>query len=194
MATLLHIAASPRAEASHSRRATQEPISERQGHESALTVVLCYLAAEPVPHPTACLADTSLTAPPKRNDAQRAVLAPSETLTNELDAADVVLAFTPTHNFTASLLKSRINHVVRRHRTYRSTVNGEIGLLRGRPVRVLIACGRALGSAPPPREDLATPYLRYVLETIRLKDVPVIALENCNRRAPGGKPRDRHEH
>ena len=60
MATLLHIAASPRAEASHSRRATQEPISERQGHESALTVVLCYLAAEPVPHPTACFADSSL--------------------------------------------------------------------------------------------------------------------------------------
>jgi FMN-dependent NADH-azoreductase len=185
VATLLHIAASPRADASQSRRAAQKVIAGLRGREPAWTVVLRDLAAGPIPHLTAFFMQADSTAPAQRSEAQRAALSLSETLIHELDTADAVLVSMPMHNFTVpSVLKSWIDHVVRRDRTFRSTVDGKVGLLRDRPVCVLMACGGAIEGTCAAQEDWATPYLRYVLRTIGLTDVQVIALENCNRGAP----------
>lgn len=118
----------------------------------------------------------------KRDMAHRLTLALSEALIEEIDAADAVLLSTPMHNFAVpSVLKSWIDHVVRPNRTFRSTGNGKVGLLRDRPVFVLLACGGALGSGSSPQADWATPYLRHVFETIGLRNFQAFALENCNR-------------
>ena len=96
--------------------------------------------------------------PDRRSDAQCAALALSDALIDELDAADFVLLSTPMHNFMVpSVLKAWLDHVVRPRRTFGLTATGKIGWLRDRPVRVLLACGGAVGEEPAGQADFATP-------------------------------------
>ncbi len=185
MATLLHIAVSPRAGASHSRQAADELVQGVKARTPELSVVLRDLAETPVPHVSAAFVNASLTAASQRDTADHQALALSEALIGELDAADAVLLPTPMHNFAVpSVLKSWIDHVVRPDRTFQSTSNGKVGLLRDRPVCVLLACGGALTSGSAPQTDWATPYLRHVFEIIGLRNFQAFALENCNRPLP----------
>jgi FMN-dependent NADH-azoreductase len=182
MATLLHVAVSPRAGASHSRQAADELIQGVKARTSELSVVLRDLAETVVPHVSAAFVSASLTAASQRDKDHHQALALSEALIDELDAADAILLSTPLHNFAVpSVLKSWIDHVVRPDRTFRSTGSGKVGLLRDRPICVLLACGGALGRGSSPQTDWATPYLRHVFETIGLRNFQAFALENCNR-------------
>lgn len=62
------------------------------------------------------------------------------------------------HNFTIpSVLKAWIDQVVRPGRTFQSTPQGKQGLLRDRPVQVVLACGGSLTPGTPRQEDWATP-------------------------------------
>ena len=63
-----------------------------------------------------------------------AAFAASEALISELEASDALLLTTPMHNFTVpAVLKLWLDQVVRFGRTFRSTPEGKIGLLRDRP-------------------------------------------------------------
>jgi FMN-dependent NADH-azoreductase len=182
MKTLLHISVSPRGELSHSRRAGQAVVLRLCAQRPTLRVIERDLGRNPVVHPDARFVEASLMPPQQRCDTQHAALALSEELIDELDAADFVLLSTPMHNFMVpSVLKAWLDHVVRVHRTFRITPNGKLGLLRNRPVRVLLACGGALGDAPAGQTDFATPYLRYLFETIGVTDVQVLPLDSLNR-------------
>jgi FMN-dependent NADH-azoreductase len=183
MTTVLHIAASPRIGASHSRRAAQTALRYWQSFDPRLVVVHRDLAIHPVPHPDECFVQASLNASSGQlDDMQRDALAASDTMIGELDAADMVLISTPMHTFfVPSSLKAWIDHVVRPGRTFRSTPQGKVGLLRDRPVRVVMACGGSLGTGPGQQENWATPYLLHMFKTIGILDVEVFALENCNR-------------
>lgn len=182
MATLLHIAVSPRAGASNSRQAADKLVQAVKARTSELSVVLRDLAETAVPDVSAAFVSASLTAALQRDKAHHLALALSEVLIGELDAADAVLLSIPLHDFAVpSVLKSWIDHVVRPDRTFRSTGNGKVGLLRDRPVCVLLACGGALGSGSSPQTDWATPYLRHVFETVGLRNFQAFAFENCNR-------------
>ena len=69
-------------------------------------------------------------------------LATSEALIGELEACDAVVIGTPMNNYTVpATLKAWIDQIVRIHRTFRSTPQGKVGLLRDRPVYVVIASG-----------------------------------------------------
>ncbi|TFW03194.1 FMN-dependent NADH-azoreductase [Oxalobacteraceae bacterium OM1] len=183
MKALLHIAASPRIEASHSRHAAQTAIHYWRSLDPKLVVIHRDLAIDPVPHPDACFVQATLNASSGHLDEmQRKSLAMSDTMIGELDAADMVLISTPMHNFfVPSNLKAWLDYVVRPGRTFRSKPQGKVGLLRDRPVRVLMACGGSLGKGAGQKEDWATPYLRHMFKTIGILDVEVFALENCNR-------------
>ncbi len=182
MTMLLHITVSPRGELSHSRRAGQAAVLRLLAQHSALTLIERDLGRNPVAHPDARFVEASLMPPDQRSDAQCAALALSDELIDELDAADFVLLSTPMHNFMVpSVLKAWLDHVVRPRRTFRITPMGKIGLLRNRPVRVLMTCGGAMGGEPTGQVDFATPYLRYVFATIGITDLQVLPLENFNR-------------
>ncbi|MHB2008824.1 MAG: FMN-dependent NADH-azoreductase [Acidobacteriaceae bacterium] len=184
MTTLLHIIASARGESSHSRRAGQAMAQALLTQRPSLTLIERDLGHRPVPHPDARFVEASLMPEDQRSDAQHAALMLSETLIDELDAADFVVLSTPMHNFTVpSVLKAWLDHIVRPRRTFRITAAGKIGLLRDRPVRALLACGGALGDAAAGQIDFATPYLRYVFATIGITDLQVLPLENLNRGA-----------
>lgn len=182
MTVLLHIIASVRGELSHSRRAGQAAVLRLLTLYPALAVIERDLGRDPVAHPDARFVEASLMPPDRRSDAQCAALALSDALIDELDAADFVLLSTPMHNFMVpSVLKAWLDHVVRPRRTFGLTATGKIGWLRDRPVRVLLACGGAVGEEPAGQADFATPYLRYVFQTIGITDLQVLPLENLNR-------------
>src|SRR4051794_7602866 len=66
-------------------------------------------------------------------DRRHPALAASETLIQELEAADAVVIATPMHNFTVpAVLKAWVDQVVRIHRTFASTAEGKRGLLADR--------------------------------------------------------------
>jgi FMN-dependent NADH-azoreductase len=185
MSVLLHISASPRGLASHSRRVARQFIGHLQTMDGPpLQIVERDLAAQPLPYPDCSFVDAMLTPEMQRTAEQTQALALSERLIAELECADTLLIDTPMHNFTVpAALKAWIDHVVRIGRSFRSTREGKVGLLRDRPVFIVIACG---GPVPEPptatgQVDFLTPYLRYVLATIGLRNVSVLRLTGLSR-------------
>jgi FMN-dependent NADH-azoreductase len=181
MGVLLHVSASPRGAASHSRRIGRAFIGRLREAEN-MRVIERDLSLHPLPHPDQAFADASLMAAADRGAAESGALTLSETLIAELETADLVMIDTPMHNFTLpSALKSWIDHVVRAGRTFASTADGKVGLLRDRPVLVVITCGGRFSDTRTGQTDFLTPYLRYVLATMGLCDVSTLRLENLCR-------------
>ncbi|MDR3519085.1 MAG: NAD(P)H-dependent oxidoreductase [Azospirillaceae bacterium] len=178
MPILLHILASPRGETSHSRRIGRALVS----HLKDVVVVTRDLALQPLPHPDRDFVEASLMAESERGDRQKAALALSERLIAELEDADLIVIDTPMHNFTVpSVLKAWIDQVIRPHRTFRTSPEGKIGLLRNRPVFLVVCCGGSCADGGAAQSDFLTPYLRHALATIGLRDLSVLRLEGLNR-------------
>jgi FMN-dependent NADH-azoreductase len=146
-------------------------------------------------YPAACVIERDLVAmPPSFVDAGFATgilvpppdfgmpaLASSEALIAELEASDAVVIGTPMSNYTVpATLKAWIDQIVRIHRTFRSTPQGKVGMLRDRPVYVVIASGGYFtGPSPsgiPAQPDFLTTYLRAIFGTIGITDLQFIAL------------------
>lgn len=184
MATLLHVTVSPREEASHSRRIGRVLIESLGAAGLGIRVVERDLARLPPPHLDKNFVEASLMPQTERRPAHVEALAFSETLIGELEAAAIIVISTPMHNFTVpSALKGWIDHVVRPHRTFQSTTKGKVGLLRNRPILVVVACGGSFNDDPFGQIDFLTPYLRYVFGIIGISNVEVLRLERLNQGA-----------
>jgi FMN-dependent NADH-azoreductase len=177
MTTILQILTSPRAN-SHSRRLARDVTARIVAARPGARVIERDLAADPPPHPEIDLYEAILS--PSPDDDPRFAL--SERLIAELEAADFVVIGTPMNNFTVpSTLKAWVDHIVRIRRTFRSTPEGKIGMLRDRPVIVVSAHGGFRGDTPPGQPDFLTPYLRTIFETIGISTVEFVALEGLAR-------------
>ena len=153
MTSILQILVSPR-EGSVSRRIARDIVARIAERRPGVQVVERDLAADPPPHPDCDLYEAILS--PTPDDDPR--FAFSERLITELEAADIVVIGTPMNNFSApSTLKAWIDHIVRIRRTFRSTPEGKLGLLRNRPVIVVSAHGGYCGNEPPGQPDFLTP-------------------------------------
>jgi FMN-dependent NADH-azoreductase len=121
--------------------------------------------------------------PDKRTREQRQVLALSETLIDELVAADIIVIGAPMYNYTISApLKAWIDQIVRPGRTVAYGPGGPKGLLTGKKVFVLTARGGAYSNGSlRARYDYQEPYLRMILAYIGLTDVTFIHAENQQR-------------
>ncbi|MBD1549245.1 FMN-dependent NADH-azoreductase [Roseibium aggregatum] len=179
--TLLHISASPREALSHSRKIGQMLV-DRLCAETGLEVTRRDLAQTPPPWPDGRFAEASLCPDDQRTKRHRRDLEISESLIAELEAADALVIDSPMHNFTVpATFKAWIDLVVRPNRTFRGTPAGKVGLLADRPVVLVMASGGPVGEAPPAQTDFLTPYLRYVLATIGLRDLSTICLDSLRR-------------
>ncbi len=180
MGRLLHISTSPRGEASLSRRVARDFGAALRQSLEGLETIERDLAARPIPHPDRAFAAANLTPESERTEADRHAQALSEELIVELESADLVIISSPMHNFTVpSSLKAWLDHVVRPGRTFQSTATGKIGLLKDRPVFVIVACGGPFSDGQ--QTDFFSPYLRYVLGTVGLNSVEMLRLEELNR-------------
>ncbi|MFB9126799.1 flavodoxin family protein [Paraburkholderia dipogonis] len=174
---ILLINASPHGEASHGYRLADEIVGMLHGHAapaaSAITVVERDLAAAPLP-PIArdyARAVTSRTPDTAHFDV-------SEQLIGEIETTDALIINTPMHNFTVpAALKLWIDYTLRIHRTFASTPDGKVGLMRDRPTIVIVGSGGVHSGERARQPDFLTPYLRYALGSIGIHSVQFLLLQ-----------------
>ena len=185
MANLLVIESSPRS-ASVSGSVAKEYVTEWQRKHPTGKVVRRNVATSPAPFVTEQWIAAAYTPVENRTKEQKQILAVSETLIDELEAADAVVLAVPMHNFGVSAqLKTWIDQVVRVGRTFSYSAQGPQGLLdENKKVVVIVARGGAYsGESPYAFLDQQEPYLRTVLGFIGLKNVQFVYAENQARGA-----------
>lgn len=178
MTTILQILVSPRPQ-SASRLIAREVVARLVAREPGARIIDRDLARDPPPHPDLALYNAILTPEigPEHPD-----FALSEELIGELEAADWVVIGTPMNNFTVpSTLKAWIDHIVRIRRTFRSTPQGKVGMLRDTPVIVVTAHGGYIGGTPAYQPDFLTPYLTAIFETIGMPRIEFVPLQGVTR-------------
>ncbi len=120
----------------------------------------------------------NLTPPDERTQIQKDVLSDSDKLVEELDAADIVVITAPIYNFSIpAALKMWIDMVCRARLTFRYTENGPQGMLRDRPVYLVMASGGVPFGSPV---DFASDYMKHIMGFIGIQDVRNIFAERTN--------------
>lgn len=171
---VLQINASARRAGSITRDLTAEIVARVEGAE----VLNRDLGQTPVDQITEDWVGASFTPPTERTSAQIDMLSLSDTLVDELVAADTIVVGLPMYNFTVpASLKAWIDQVARPGRTFNYTDEGPVGLLNGK--RVIIAM--ATGGVPHGSDmDFATHYLKMFFGFLGITDVSVIAADGAN--------------
>ncbi len=181
MQTILFVTVSPKGPAAISSAFGLEVLARLRERHPNVVVECRDLAVTPPPFVGGAFA-RAISTPGD----DRAAFADSEVLIGELERADAVVLATPMHNYTVpAVLKAWIDQVVRIHRSFASTPGGKVGLLRDRPVYVVIASGGWFSGPSPSgasaQPDFLTPYLRAVLGTIGLRQMHFLTLEGVTR-------------
>jgi FMN-dependent NADH-azoreductase len=165
MKTLLSIRTSLYGADGTSSRLAERFITEWLQRHPGGRVITRDLAAQPVPHLTAEEFRAFGAQPEARTPQQRAAVAYSDVLIDELASADTVVLAVPMYNFSVpSTLRAYFDHVARAGVTFRYTSAGPEGLLKGRQAYVFIT----RGGIYPEAADTQTPYLRQFLGFIGL--------------------------
>jgi len=167
MTRILHIDASARHAGSRSRSLSGEIVRRLR----PATVTRRDLA-DGIPLIDEAWVGAAFTPAEDRSAGQRAALAVSDALVDELTAADTLVIGTPIYNFAVpGALKAWIDQVARVGRTFRYTADGPVGLLEGKRAIVVVASGGTeLGS----QIDFASGYLRHILGFIGIDDVTFV--------------------
>lgn len=174
MAKLLVVETSPRGDHSVSRRMTHRFVEHwRTAHPDG-TMVIRDLASTPLTFVDGEWLQAYFTAVDQQSPEMQQVLRLSDELVAELLAADEIVIATPVYNYNVpAALKAWIDHIVRKGLTL--GFDGK-GLVTGRKATVLIASGGVYTEGSLIRDrDIATKYLRLVLDVIGINDVTVVA-------------------
>ena len=173
---ILHVTSSGRGSVSYSNRVAANVLNELTARNPGATVTVRDLARDPLPHIGDDFVAATRSAAGPQTGEQRALLARSDELVDELLAADVIVIAAPMINFTIpSNLKAWIDYVARAGRTFRYSEKGPEGLVTGKQVIIVPARGGiyAAGNAM----DFQVPYLKSVLGFLGMTDVEVLEVE-----------------
>lgn len=121
---------------------------------------------------------TALRATEDLSQEQQAVVELSDTLIEEVKAADTLVIAAPMYNFTIpTQLKNWIDLIARAGVTFKYTENGVQGLIEGKNAIVITTRGGIHKDSPT---DNVTPYLRTVLGFVGITDVEFVYAEALN--------------
>ncbi|PFG56088.1 FMN-dependent NADH-azoreductase [Vibrio sp. ES.051] len=135
------------------------------------------LAANPLPVLDFAVA-TALRATEDLSQEQQAVVDLSDTLIEEVKAADTLVIAAPMYNFTIpTQLKNWIDLIARAGVTFKYTESGVQGLIEGKKAIVITTRG---GIHKGSSTDNITPYLRTVLGFVGITDIEFIYAEALN--------------
>lgn len=171
MQTILHLNTSIFGDGGQSSRLAAEFVARIP----RARVIARDLARDPVPHLDAARFGAFLSKPESRTAEQRAVLAYSDMLIEELRQADMIVLGLPMYNFgIPSQLKAYFDHVARAGVTFRYTEKGAVGLLTGKRAFVFAARGGLYAGTP---RDTQTAYVRDFLAFVGVSDVEFVYAE-----------------
>ncbi|CAM3325135.1 FMN-dependent NADH-azoreductase [Pseudomonas floridensis] len=178
MSRVLVIESSARQQDSVSRQLTRQFLSQWQAVHPDDEVTVRDLATNPVPHLDETLLGGWMKPAGQRSETEQAALDRSNTLTDEVLAADVLVLAAPMYNFAIpSTLKAWFDHVLRAGVTFKYTETGPQGLLTSKRAFVLTARG---GIYTGSSLDHQEPYVRQVLGFIGIHNVTFIHAEGLN--------------
>ena len=168
MTAILRIEASIKGEASISRKLTDRLIARLLDAHADASLVSRDLSIGINPVDAAWIGAVFSSAE-ARTDAQKAIVAYSDVLLNEVRAADIIVIGLPVYNFgVPSQLKSWFDQLARKGETFTYTEAGPQGLLKGKKAIIAMASdGTKQGSAI----DFASGYVRHMLTFFGITDV-----------------------
>ncbi|ELA7135824.1 FMN-dependent NADH-azoreductase [Vibrio parahaemolyticus] len=135
------------------------------------------LAANPLPVLDFAVAN-ALRATEDLSQEQQVVVDLSDTLIEEVKAADTLVIAAPMYNFTIpTQLKNWIDLIARAGVTFKYTESGVQGLIEGKKAIVVTTRGGIHKDSPT---DNVTPYLRTVLGFVGITDVEFVYAEALN--------------
>ena len=135
------------------------------------------LAANPLPMLDFSVA-TALRATEDLSQDQQSIVDLSNTLIEEIKAADTLVIAAPMYNFTIpTQLKNWIDLIARAGVTFTYTEHGVKGLIEGKKAIVVTTRG---GIHKDAATDSMTPYLRTVLGFVGITDVEFVYAEALN--------------
>ena len=170
---ILHVDASARQAGSVSRELSQHLVDALS--ESGTEVTKREIGLSPLPLINETWVGANFTPEEDRTDDQKQVLELSDTLIEELEAADTLVLGVPIYNFgVPAAFKAWVDMIARARKTFKYTENGPVGLLEGKKAYVVIASG---GTQSGSEIDFATPYVRHVLGFVGIHDVSIIAAD-----------------
>jgi FMN-dependent NADH-azoreductase len=177
MPTLLQLDASP-LETSISRELAREFVATWKTANPNGTVIYRDLSAlTPAPISQAWV-HAVFTPADSRSAEQKALLAPSDELIQELEAANEIVIGVPMHNFSIpSSLKLWIDQIVRAGRTFSYGADGPRGLLTGKKATLIVASGGVYSpESPAAALNFVDPYLKAVLGFLGITDVRIVSV------------------
>jgi FMN-dependent NADH-azoreductase len=131
------------------------------------------LVADPVPHLDGARAGAFFAKPEERTPEQRAVIAYSDALIDELRRADVLVLGLPMYNFgVPSQLKAWFDHIARAGETFKYTEKGPVGLLTGKKAYVFATRGGLYGD-----DHSQSEFVRQFLGFLGITDVEFVYAE-----------------
>ncbi|KWF35427.1 FMN-dependent NADH-azoreductase [Burkholderia pseudomultivorans] len=178
MTTILQINSAARSQGAQSTLLANELTAKLQQSNPGAKVVVRDLLTDGLPHLDESVLGAFFTPAENRSAEQNAIVAKSDALIAELQAADIVVIGAPMYNFgISSQLKTYFDWIARAGVTFRYTENGPEGLLKGKKVHVVTARGGKYAGTP---NDSQTPYLRTFLGFVGMTDVSFIYAEGLN--------------
>ena len=178
MSKLLVVETSPRGDYSISRGLTRRFVAEWKAAHPDCEVVDRDLMETDLPFVTAPWLQAYFTPPEQHSPEMMEALRLSDELVAELLPTDHLVIATPVYNYNVpAALKAWIDHIVRKGLTL--GMDGS-GLVAGKKATVLLASGGVYTEGSPIRDrDIATQYLRLILNVIGITDVTFIAAGNA---------------
>jgi FMN-dependent NADH-azoreductase len=177
MPTLLQLDASP-LETSVSRELGREFVATwKAAHPDGEVIYRDLASTTPSPIDQAWIGAV-YTPENQRTSEQKALLASSEALIQELETADEIVIGVPMHNFSIpSSLKLWIDQVVRAGRTFSYGADGPKGLLKNKKTTLLVASGGVYSpESPAAALNFVDPYMKTVLGFIGITDVQILSV------------------
>lgn len=174
---ILVVTSSPRI-ASYSTQVARALAQRLAARAPGSSITVRDLAREPLPHIDDSFAAARGLPPESLTPGQKASLVLSDTLLEELFAADTLIMAVAMINFAIpSNLKAYIDHIVRPRVTFRYSDKGPEGLVKGKKVYLVVARGGVYSEGPMQRLNFQDTYLRVVLPFIGLDDIELITVE-----------------
>ncbi len=176
MTNILVLNSSAAGAASVSTQLTADLVTRWRAQEPDAIVKVRDLGAEPPPHLTfdrlPGLGGVGESA------SARETTRLSDTLVEELKAADVIVIGAPMYNFgITSTLKVWFDHVLRVGVTFNYTTEGPRGLLTGKRAIVVETRGGFYSAGPAAAMDAQEPHLRAMLGLLGITDVRFVRVE-----------------
>jgi FMN-dependent NADH-azoreductase len=160
---------------SQSTRLASELVEQLRAADSASTLTVRNLTANPHPHLDEAALGALFTPAEKRSAEQHARVALDNELIAELQAADVIVIGVPMVNFgITSQLKNWIDAIAKAGVTFKYGATGPVGLVTGKKVYAVLTRGGVYRDQPG---DTQVPYLRTLLGFLGMTDIEFIYAE-----------------